>query len=267
MTTPPDAAQSFAEQALPYGRHLYRVAPLPLMREQGHGRIVNVTSVGGKVSVPHLLPYSMAKFAAVGLSEGLRAELGSGPVTVTTAVPGLMRTGSHMRAPARRPTQRAARPGPAVGDLGSRRSSPATRTRHDAGSRHTPVLLHAWSGARTRAARLECRASPCGTPAWQPAWAAETRMAKRHGRRCTKSEGPRPADPRPPGLTRGRPPESPGLPPSAGKRRRSSAPGADGRPSAVTGGEGRGETDGRAGDTGWVPAGGGGDGGFERHRP
>ena len=72
------------------------LAALPVMRDRGHGRIVNVTSVGGKVSVPHLLPYSMAKFAAVGLSEGLRAELGPGPVTVTTAVPGLMRTRSHV---------------------------------------------------------------------------------------------------------------------------------------------------------------------------
>jgi short-subunit dehydrogenase len=74
------------------------LATLPVLREQGHGRIVTITSVGGKVSVPHLLPYSMAKFAAVALSEGLRAELGSGPVTVTTAVPGLMRTGSHTQA-------------------------------------------------------------------------------------------------------------------------------------------------------------------------
>lgn len=74
------------------------LAALPVLREQGHGRIVNITSVGGKVSVPHLLPYSMAKFAAVALSEGLRAELGSGPVSVTTVVPGLMRTGSHMQA-------------------------------------------------------------------------------------------------------------------------------------------------------------------------
>jgi hypothetical protein len=57
-----------------------------------------VTSIGGKVSVPHLLPYCMAKFAAVAFSEGLRAELGSGPVSVTTAVPGLMRTGSHVAA-------------------------------------------------------------------------------------------------------------------------------------------------------------------------
>jgi short-subunit dehydrogenase len=71
---------------------------LPVMRGQGHGRIVTIASIGGKLSVPHLLPYSTAKFAAVGFSEGLRAELGSGPVTVTTVVPGLMRTGSHVQA-------------------------------------------------------------------------------------------------------------------------------------------------------------------------
>lgn len=74
------------------------LAALPVMREQGHGRIVTITSIGGKLSVPHLLPYSTAKFAAVGFSEGLRAELGRGPVTVTTVVPGLMRTGSHLQA-------------------------------------------------------------------------------------------------------------------------------------------------------------------------
>ena len=71
---------------------------LPVMRRQLHGRIVTVASIGGKLSVPHLLPYSTAKFAAVGFSEGLRAELGRGPVTVTTVVPGLMRTGSHVQA-------------------------------------------------------------------------------------------------------------------------------------------------------------------------
>src|SRR6201994_329473 len=71
---------------------------LPVMRRQQHGRIVTIASIGGKLSVPHLLPYSTAKFAAVGFSEGLRAELGRGPVTVTTVVPGLMRTGSHLQA-------------------------------------------------------------------------------------------------------------------------------------------------------------------------
>jgi short-subunit dehydrogenase len=74
------------------------LAALPVMRAGGHGRIVTVASIGGKVSVPHLLPYSTAKFAAVGFSEGLRAELGRDPVTVTTVVPGLMRTGSHLNA-------------------------------------------------------------------------------------------------------------------------------------------------------------------------
>jgi short-subunit dehydrogenase len=74
------------------------LAALPVMRRQGHGRIVTIASIGGKVSVPHLIPYCTAKFAAVGFSEGLRAELGRGPVTVTTVVPGLMRTGSHLQA-------------------------------------------------------------------------------------------------------------------------------------------------------------------------
>ncbi len=74
------------------------LAVLPSMRERGSGRIVNVTSIGGKVSVPHLLPYSCAKFAAVAFSEGLRSELAPAGIKVTTIVPGLMRTGSHLNA-------------------------------------------------------------------------------------------------------------------------------------------------------------------------
>jgi NAD(P)-dependent dehydrogenase (short-subunit alcohol dehydrogenase family) len=74
------------------------LAALSVMRGQEHGRIVTITSIGGKVSVPHLMPYAMAKFAAVGFSEDLRAQLGSHPVAVTTVVPGLMRTGSHLNA-------------------------------------------------------------------------------------------------------------------------------------------------------------------------
>ncbi|MGH9357424.1 MAG: SDR family NAD(P)-dependent oxidoreductase, partial [Terriglobia bacterium] len=73
-------------------------AVLPQMRARREGRIVNVTSIGGKVSVPHLLPYSCAKFALQALSEGLRAELAQEGITVTTVVPGLMRTGSHVNA-------------------------------------------------------------------------------------------------------------------------------------------------------------------------
>ncbi|RIK15935.1 MAG: short-chain dehydrogenase [Acidobacteria bacterium] len=73
-------------------------AVLPGMRERGHGRIGTVTSIGGKVAPPHLLPYVTAKFGAVGFSEGLSAELAGSGVTATTIVPGLMRTGSHERA-------------------------------------------------------------------------------------------------------------------------------------------------------------------------
>jgi NAD(P)-dependent dehydrogenase (short-subunit alcohol dehydrogenase family) len=74
------------------------LAVLPQMRERRSGRIVNITSIGGKVSVPHLLPYSSAKFAAVGFSEGLGAELARDGIQVTTIVPGLMRTGSYLNA-------------------------------------------------------------------------------------------------------------------------------------------------------------------------
>lgn len=73
-------------------------AIVPGMRERGHGRIGTVTSIGGVVSPPHLLPYSVAKFGAVGFAEGLAADLAGTGVTSTTIVPGLMRTGSHERA-------------------------------------------------------------------------------------------------------------------------------------------------------------------------
>lgn len=74
------------------------LAVLPQMRARRSGRIVTVTSIGGRVSVPHLVPYSSAKFAATGFSEGLRAELADEGVTVTTILPGLMRTGSYLNA-------------------------------------------------------------------------------------------------------------------------------------------------------------------------
>jgi NAD(P)-dependent dehydrogenase (short-subunit alcohol dehydrogenase family) len=68
------------------------------MRCQGGGRIVNIASIGGKVATPHLLPYSASKFALVGLSDGMRAELSRHNIKVTTVCPGLMRTGSHINA-------------------------------------------------------------------------------------------------------------------------------------------------------------------------
>jgi short-subunit dehydrogenase len=78
---------------------LYMIlAALPHMRRQGQGRIVNISSIGGKIALPHLLPYSASKFALAGLSDGLRAELAQQNITVTTVCPGLMRTGSPLNA-------------------------------------------------------------------------------------------------------------------------------------------------------------------------
>jgi NAD(P)-dependent dehydrogenase (short-subunit alcohol dehydrogenase family) len=71
---------------------------IPHMKREGHGRIVNIASIGGKIAVPHLLPYSASKFALVGLSEGMRTELAKDGIYVTTVCPGLMRTGSHLNA-------------------------------------------------------------------------------------------------------------------------------------------------------------------------
>ena len=74
------------------------LAVVPEMRERHDGRIVNISSIGGKIGVPHLVPYSASKFALVGLSKGLNAELRKDGIAVTTVCPGLMRTGSPRNA-------------------------------------------------------------------------------------------------------------------------------------------------------------------------
>lgn len=71
---------------------------LPDMRARRSGRIVNITSIGGKLGIPHLVPYSASKFAAVGFSQGLRAEVAGDGIMVVTVCPGLMRTGSPRNA-------------------------------------------------------------------------------------------------------------------------------------------------------------------------
>ncbi|HEX5218572.1 MAG TPA: SDR family oxidoreductase [Verrucomicrobiae bacterium] len=73
-------------------------AVVPLMRQQGGGRITNIVSIGGKIAVPHMAPYSASKFALAGLSDAIRNELGQHHIYVTTVFPGLMRTGSIYQA-------------------------------------------------------------------------------------------------------------------------------------------------------------------------
>jgi len=74
------------------------LAVLPSMRSRKRGTVAFVTSLGGKISVPHLVPYSTAKFAEVGLAEGLRAESAQSGINVLTVIPGVMRTGAHVHA-------------------------------------------------------------------------------------------------------------------------------------------------------------------------
>jgi NAD(P)-dependent dehydrogenase (short-subunit alcohol dehydrogenase family) len=71
---------------------------VPEMRTRGGGRIVNISSIGGKVAVPHLAPYSASKFALTGFSDAIRTELAVDNIYVTTVAPGMMRTGSHVNA-------------------------------------------------------------------------------------------------------------------------------------------------------------------------
>ena len=78
---------------------LYTIhAALPYLLGRGAGSIVNIASIGGKIAVPHLLPYVASKFALTGFSEGLHAELRQKGVRVTTVCPGLMRTGGENHA-------------------------------------------------------------------------------------------------------------------------------------------------------------------------
>ena len=81
------------------------MAALPRLLEQEpltgwprRAAIINISSIGGKVAVPHMLPYSAAKFAMVGFSEGLHAELNHKGIHVMTVCPGLMRTGGEEHA-------------------------------------------------------------------------------------------------------------------------------------------------------------------------
>lgn len=71
---------------------------LPDFLRSGDADIVNISSIGGKIPMPHLLPYVSAKFAMTGFSEGLSAEVRSRGVHVLTVTPGLLRTGGHLQA-------------------------------------------------------------------------------------------------------------------------------------------------------------------------
>jgi short-subunit dehydrogenase len=71
---------------------------LPDMRRRREGRIVNISSIGGQVGIPHMAPYCASKFALNGWSQAARPELAPFGIYMTTVCPGLMRTGSPRNA-------------------------------------------------------------------------------------------------------------------------------------------------------------------------
>jgi len=65
---------------------------LPVMRTQGYGRIVNISSVLGRVSLPFMGVYSASKFALEGISDAMRVELAGSGIAVVLVEPGPIAT-------------------------------------------------------------------------------------------------------------------------------------------------------------------------------
>lgn len=75
---------------------------IPVMREQGGGTIVNMSSLGGLFAVPYMSAYTSAKFALEAMTESLHHELRSDPIDVVIMQPVAMRMdrpslGAHLR--------------------------------------------------------------------------------------------------------------------------------------------------------------------------
>jgi short-subunit dehydrogenase len=103
ITVGPFASMETEDFAAQVRLHLLAVVgacklALPYLKLGRGRRIVNICSMGGKVAVPHMLPYDASKFALSGFSQGLMAELAEERISVTTVYPAVMRTGSPMQA-------------------------------------------------------------------------------------------------------------------------------------------------------------------------
>ena len=94
--TPQDYEDSLATHF--WGPYFFTEEVLPAMKRRRGGRILNIASIGGRVPLVHGNAYTVGKHALVGYSEGLRTEAVKYGVYVTTACPGLMRTGSPRHA-------------------------------------------------------------------------------------------------------------------------------------------------------------------------
>ncbi|HLE71341.1 MAG TPA: SDR family oxidoreductase [Vicinamibacteria bacterium] len=75
-----------------FGQVAVTQAFLPLLRRAGRGRIVNMSSISGKITAPLLGPYSMSKFALEAFSDALRRELEPFGLSVSVVEPGVIKT-------------------------------------------------------------------------------------------------------------------------------------------------------------------------------
>jgi short-subunit dehydrogenase len=67
-------------------------AVLPFMRGRGRGHILNITSMGGYITMPGIAYYCGSKYALEGISEALGKEVSSFGIAVTAVAPGSFRT-------------------------------------------------------------------------------------------------------------------------------------------------------------------------------
>ncbi len=75
-------------------------AVLPHMKKQGHGHIINISSISGRVPLPGGSGYAATKYAVTGFSESLMHEVRDEGIKVTTVFPGSVDSDSHRHNPA-----------------------------------------------------------------------------------------------------------------------------------------------------------------------
>ena len=190
-------------------------AAVPVLREQGSGHIVQISSVGGRVASPGLSAYQAAKWAVGGFSEVVAAELAPHGVHVTVVEPGGMQTewaGSSMEIPpvvgaVRRHGRRAGRGHGRRHGLGEGRPAQGRRRGRRLAAMDDPPLRlllgsDAFEIARAAAARRADGGRPLGGAQPQhrpragrlkrPAAAAVTRLSRRRGQSSHRCDGTQP---------------------------------------------------------------------------
>ncbi|MFQ6615104.1 MAG: SDR family NAD(P)-dependent oxidoreductase, partial [Fidelibacterota bacterium] len=91
MTAVEEAKEQFETNF--FGVHLVNRIVLPYLRDQGHGRIILIGSIGGRIGLPFQGMYSATKFALEGYAEALSMEVKEWGVEVLLVEPGDFATG------------------------------------------------------------------------------------------------------------------------------------------------------------------------------